>query len=421
MTTEPSPHRRRACIAIGFAIAAFLALRPLLTAYTDFGIYLDCARELVAGEANLYRDRGDIGAFLYPHVVLLPLAAIDLVLPEKLTRILYGLLLAAAATSLVVDALRTMRWFGPVSAWRIALLAVLFGRCITQNLTNAQLSLVVAACVARGVVTLANGRDVRAGIAFGVAIALKLTPAIFVVALPAMGRVRAGLVAAATTAALVLVAPLPFLSTSEHLRHLGDFHDAVLDPLFHSESRGTSAEVGPSASIRGTLDYLLQPRPRDADGRTLAIADLDGTQLRIAKLSWTLLLLGIAAFGWIRARQLDARSAILVRCAITVIVMSLLSPLTRVYHLAAIAPAAALLCAIGPGSGRVARTFAIATWVAFAVALPLRQRKLLGDELWWTLDNVGLIHFGLVAMLVWCAAIAPHANATEAPRPAPTP
>jgi hypothetical protein len=78
--------------------------------------------------------------------------------------------------------------------------------------------------------------------------------------------------------------------------------------------------------------------------------------------------------------------------------MAFFSPLVRVYHLAAALVPAVLFCR-GPREGRDWLWFASAAAVLFAMTL--RQRNLLGDHLWRVLDLGGLLHFGLIGMLVW--------------------
>jgi hypothetical protein len=58
----------------------------------------------------------------------------------------------------------------------------------------------------------------------------------------------------------------------------------------------------------------------------------------------------------------------------------------------------ALFCR-GPRRGRDVLWWATALAVLFA--LTLRQRWLLGETLWRSLDGGGLLHFALVGMLVW--------------------
>jgi hypothetical protein len=77
--------------------------------------------------------------------------------------------------------------------------------------------------------------------------------------------------------------------------------------------------------------------------------------------------------------------------------MALLSPLTRVYHLAAAMLPGLLFCT-GPRR-RDWLWWSVALGLAFS--MPLRQKNLLGETLWRALDDYGLLHFALVGLCVW--------------------
>jgi len=283
-----------------------------------------------------------------------------------------------------------------LSPWRWLMFAGLFGRCIMQNLTHGQLGLWVACLLLRGATRLQARRDLAAGGCFAVAAALKLTPLLFVLALPCMGRWRAGLMTALGTAVLVLLVPWPFLGTAEHSRHLHDFYRAMIAPQFGVGDSPVLA-YHPGPSVAGTFDYLLQARPLDAEGYRVNLVDLPDTAVRVIKLLWSLLLAALLGSTFLRARALPQARRVSVQVAMTMLAMALFSPLTRVYHLAMALLPAALFCH-GPRRRDFAWWFAAAV---FALTLPLRQRHLLGEPLWRWFDNGGLLHFGLVALLLW--------------------
>src|SRR5262249_44088242 len=166
--------------AAAFAIAA----RNLIGGYGDLGIYLDVARELWHGTADLYRPRSDGTTWAYPPCAALPFAALLAFGSDAVARWLWCGGLGVATALLAVDLRTAMRAAGGLSPWRWLAFGVLFQRCVAQNLTHGQLSLWVGVCMLRGVVHLQQGRDGRAGSWLGMAAALKLTPVAFVLALP---------------------------------------------------------------------------------------------------------------------------------------------------------------------------------------------------------------------------------------------
>ncbi|MBM4061466.1 MAG: DUF2029 domain-containing protein, partial [Planctomycetes bacterium] len=212
-------------------LAAAIAAKNLVGGYGDLGIYLDAAREFRQGGIDLYRDRAGSGPWAYPPFVALPFAALQAALPDGPIRWLYCLLLGLGTALLLGDLARALRPFGGLRWWQWLAFGLLFQRCIAQNLTHGQLSLWVGTCVARGVVLLQRGSDRAAGVAFGLAAALKLTPLLFLLALPCMRRPRAALAMAMTVAVAWFVAPWPFCGAAEHLRHFGDFGRTVAGSL----------------------------------------------------------------------------------------------------------------------------------------------------------------------------------------------
>src|SRR4030095_2275082 len=99
--------------------------------------------------------------------------------------------------------------------WQWLVFGVLFQRCLAQNLTHGQLSLWVGPFVALGVADLMRGRYLRAGAWLGVAAALKLTPLLFLLALPLMRRPRAAAMMLAVTLAAVLLVPWAVLAAAQ--------------------------------------------------------------------------------------------------------------------------------------------------------------------------------------------------------------
>ncbi|HEX5050815.1 MAG TPA: glycosyltransferase 87 family protein [Planctomycetota bacterium] len=378
-------------------LAAAIAARSLVGAYCDFGIYLDVAREFRAGGFDIYRDRIEVGPWLYPHVAVLPFVALDAVFGDAGSRWVWSLLLGLGTALLLRDTSRALRAFGGLRWWQWLAFGVLFQRCLAQNLTHGQLSLLVGVFVAGGVVHLQQQRDRRAGAWFAIAAALKLTPVLFLPALPLMRRPRAAAAMLVATAAAVLLVPLPFCGLAEHLRHLGDFWRTVSGVLSPAGPTGQmSMHAGPS--ISGTLDYLLQPTPFDLDGHTVNVLSLGDSSLRLVKLAWSAFVGGLLlAWFWLARRHPEPQRLALQSAAV-MLAMLFFTPLVRVLHLATAMLPFALFCR-GPRDRRDGLWWAVATAMLFAMTL--RQKNLIGATLWRTLDGGGLLHFALVAMLIW--------------------
>lgn len=395
---------RHAVPLLVFAIGSGLALKNLIGSYGDFGIYLDVAREFQAGGVDLCRDRPNSGPWLYPHVAALPFVALLQLCGDHGARIVWSLGLGATAAWLVAVLARVLREHAPMPLLGWVAFAVLFQRCFAQNLTHGQLSLFVGAAVVAGSAALVRGRPAAAGLWLGCATALKLTPGLFLLALPLMGQWRAAVWMAATVLVAVLLVPWPFCGTEGHLRHLHDFAEhtfgAVLAP---QQTTVTQSYAGPS--VRGAIDYLLQPKPTDAAGHTANVLACSDATVTLVRMAWTAALgLVFAAWFWC-ARRLPLPQRLLHQTAATAMALSLFSPLLRVYHLPAAALAFALFCRGARRAGAASKPRTDVLWWLTALvllfAMTLRQKKLLGETLWRALDGGAFLHLGLVLLCVW--------------------
>jgi hypothetical protein len=406
-TAFPKPSRSWLWPLVAAAIAFGISAQKLVGGYGDLGIYLDAAREWSAGGVDLYRPREGSGPYLYPHFALAPLALLLHVFGDAGTRWIWCGLMAFATAWLLRSLVRCAAPFGSLRPWQWVVFGVLFQRCIAQNLTHGQLSLLVGAFVAAGIAALAERRPTRAGVWLGAAAALKLTPVLFVLALPFLRQWRAAAVMATTIVALVVVLPWPLCGTEEHLRHLADFWRASTSSLEHgSDAAIVRLHAGPS--VAGTFDYLLQPRPFDEQGRTVNLFDVGDGTLRAVKIIWSLGLCALFGAWFLRARGLaDGPRLVHQACAVT-LAMSVFAPLLRVYHLAAVLPAAMLFCT-GPRTSAppIRRDWLwLTTAGVLLVTMTLRQRNLLGETLWRALDTGGPLHLGLIGLAVWCCRAA---------------
>ncbi len=380
-------------------VAAGIAAASLLRTDGDLGIYLDVARELVAGGTDVHRDRGAKGPFVYPHVAALPFVLLHEALGDTGARVAWSAVLGLATVWLLRSAARCVEPFGGLCWWQWLVFGVLFQRCIAQNLRHGQLSLVVGALVVAGTACLVRGRDVRGGCWLGLAAALKLTPALFLVALPLFGRVRAAVAMLAAAAVAVLLLPWPLCGTAEHGRHLQTFAATVRASLTDPATAAiTEHYAGPS--VRGALDHLLQPRPTDRDGHTVNLFAVDDGTLRAVRSGWSAALAATFAWWCWRARRLPAAQRIAHRAGAVALAMSVFAPLLRTYHLAAAMVPFALFCR-GPRGSRDVLWWSAALLLLFT--LTARQKNLLGETLWRAFDGGAMLHAALVLLVLWLA------------------
>lgn len=212
LTGAPAPVRRillgaAVCvlpIAVGLYVASTSfpggTLRPWHPVMVDLDVYLEAGRVLLAG-GDFYRLPGPL-QFLYPPFAAL--LAVPLVF-FPLSAVQVGWTVAG---SLMIVAI--MHRFG-LSGWPLSLAsaaAIYVLQPVTWTLAFGQLGIVLVALVvldlAPGARALPGRRVLPEGMLTAVAAAIKLTPAIFVVYLLAVGKRRAAVVSVITAAALTL-------------------------------------------------------------------------------------------------------------------------------------------------------------------------------------------------------------------------
>lgn len=391
--------RRQVMWIVVFLAALGYSLRYLLRDYVDFDIYLDAARELADGEMNIYRPRETSGAFAYPHFLLLPLAWAQAVLSPQLVKAVWAVALAGTTVWILRDLRRVLLHTRGLSAWQWALFGLLALRFISQNLHHGQLSLLTSAVLLRGVFEISRGRPARGGAWLGVATALKLTPGLFLLPLLLTKRWKSAIWMSGVALALIVLFPLGFMEPGAHLRHLSDFSRAIVFPRLGIEGDSTFV-CGRSASIQGTLPYVLSEQPPHELGYQLTWFELSTAAAGMVQLLWTILLALVAAYAFLKPRS-PREDRWVWQSAVTMMAIALFSPLTYPYHLAGILLPVGLLCqAAWPTSRRMLH---IATVVLLAFSFTLRQRGLLGHEGWWLVHAAGLEHLALVALLLWLA------------------
>ncbi len=187
---------------------------------------------------------------------------------------------------------------------------------ISQNAAYGQVNTLLALLVMFDVFVLGRRNSRWAGIGIGLAMAIKLTPAIFLVYLVVSRRWRMLRVAILTAASATLVAAVVAPSaTWQYFTSL----------LWDSSRVGVPANTA-NQSINGVLARFTAPLPPD-------------------KLAWALCSIAILAVGFWRIRQAVAAQDTLLAVTVTGLVGVLISPVSWIHHAVWIVPAMVVLVA----------------------------------------------------------------------------
>ena len=294
--------------------------------------------------------------------------------------VLFGALailpLVAAATLLTAAGLvgLSLASFGAVPHRAVALLAVTGGvllEPVRTTLTFGQVNLVLMGLVAADCL-LGRTRWPR-GLLVGLAAAVKLTPAVFILFFLARRQPGAAVTATVTFAAATSAGML--LAPADSLRY---WHTTIFDP-----SRIGGGEFATNQSLRGALARLGLP-----------------------EVCWVVLVLVVLALAWRGARRAAEPVVALLVVALLVVAAAglLVSPVSWSHHWVWIVPAV-FVFAVRLYRNRRGMVALAAVVVAFAFGhrfLPhARQREL--EWTWW--QHVLGNSYVLVAMafLIWCA------------------
>jgi hypothetical protein len=313
----------------------------------DFAVYMWGGRA-IADDARLYTEQALAHWFTYTPfaaVVFAPWAAV----PTVLARLVWQL---ASVAALAGACAVTLRLAGRPVTRRALTTAVAAGLCLEpvyHTLFQGQVNLFLLALVLADVWLVSRGRRLG-GIGVGIAAAIKLTPAIFVVFFLVAGRTRAALTAAVTFG---LCGLLGYFVAPEASRMYW-LH------LFFDTSRVGAPYIS-NQSPYGALRRLFTNDPA-----------ID---------SWYLLVpLLIGVVGLSAAAVLARHGDWLAAAAATGTTGLLVSPISWAHHWVWIVPALAVLVRGGRGS----RIAALCSYVLFVLA-----------PMWWT------PHFGGPAEYGW--------------------
>lgn len=352
-----------------------------------------------------------LGAFLYaagmhrPYPPFWALACTPLtLLPMPLMRaLLYPLGLVPLA-ALIVMLHRRTRPFMPLPwprlFWATTLGLALASRFLIRELPECGANLMIFALAWGGFHCWSRRRDVLGGASLGLAIALKCTPALFVLYFAWKRQWR--IVAASTIAALVFtLSPMLWMGPHAFLNHarfwLGTVYQGATEP---HPLRGVLGDEEPyNLSLRPALGRYLVHLPPNHVGYPwrLDVLDLDpvlaGRIIRVVMLA----LLGVVAV--VISPRVGRRDGLVAawEAAAVAILMLLLSPITWRQHCVAVLPACLLLSRTWISRG-LPRTL-IGLTLGYALLVIVLDRGVIGPALTLRLDSLGVTAAALLLLL----------------------
>ncbi|MFI2372005.1 glycosyltransferase 87 family protein [Streptomyces sp. NPDC018833] len=370
---RPTTTRGRMLLIAGLACAVvlFLATVPLHRDWFDLGVYYGTVHHWADGGALYdYLVPGTHYGFTYP-----PFAAVCM-LPMTLvgwrSAVAFSVLLNAAAAAVILrwtagPLIRREGWT-PWYALALAGCAFALLEPVRDTVSFGQVNLLLLALVLADARLLAGGRAaLYAGIGTGLAAAIKLTPAVFIVHLLLTGRPRAAATAMAVALGATGIAAWAAPDASRVY---------WTEALWDTDRVGALAYVS-NQSWQGLVARLFAPHE---PSRAL----------------WALGVVVLLAVWAVRVRQANAARDHAAAFALTGVLACLISPVTWVHHLVWLSPAlvvlldAGLRAPEGPARRRL---------LAWAVALPV---VLCSSVVWlWSKDSTGLDGFLGGNIYVW--------------------
>lgn len=237
----------------------------------DFEVFWYTAKRLLHGEVDLYEFATPVKGrlFLYPPSAGILISPLGLV-PEAVAGVLWSLLKTGVLAALL--------WFSVASASRsrsatlgLALVtAVLTLQPITSDFGNGQINLVVMGLVVLGVAGLMSPRLARVGlgaVALAAAVALKATPALFLLLPLVQRRWKASILALVATLVLVVLLPAAWYGPAQARTLFGTFAEissGIVEGAAHRDRQVSLNEL-----VLFTIAQASERRPLhyDADER----------------------------------------------------------------------------------------------------------------------------------------------------------
>ena len=326
----------------------------------DFSVYL-WGGHAVAQDSRLYLVAGHGHWFTYPPFAA-ALFAVITTIPAAVGQVLWAL---ASVAGFAVACHLTLKLAGARPSWTATAgvtAAGLAAEPVYHTLFNGQINTILLALVLADVWRAAQGR--RAGIAIGIAAAIKLTPGIFILLFLLTRRTKAALIAMATFAGCTLIGYLvaPGASRLYWTRY------------FYDTKRVDAPYIG-NQSLYGTTIRLLGGESH-AGG-------------------WYLLLpLAVGVAGLATATLFARRGEWLTAAAVTGVTSLLVSPVSWTHHWVWVMPALIVLA----GGRRGDRAAAVCGGLLFVLA-----------PLWWAPHSLSRPDYGfhwLLSLVANCYVVA---------------
>jgi len=338
---------------------------------------LDVAREF--GRRFIARDDLYRNGLQYPYM---PMAAMFFaplaMVPASVAFVVrYAIAIASLVTTLILIRRMAAPEFAEHGFAASALTIVFAGHYIIRDLDDAGLHLLILALIVFGIYAAWRNRTVVSGFAFALALAIKVTPGLFI---PFMMWKRKWKLACICIAATIFWAALPmlWLGPSLWMHFQLQWTRVALGQVFGgvaAVAAGTEQEYQ-NQSLRAAVIFYLT----GGSIRYAASALQEANRYRYAEPIATLISLALLLYcGWRgRApyRGLDDRQWLIDSSAVLVLIL-LLSPVTWTQHMVFLIPAIYLIVAeaLGRISERTSIAVAMSIYVIFSLIL---TREILG-------------------------------------------
>jgi alpha-1,2-mannosyltransferase len=369
----------------------------------DFKLHWEFARRLAAGEdlyaGGLHIPYPPLWAFAHLPMTFLPMpVAKALQFPIGLAA-LGGLLWILRSLSARPFSLTRNNTF-----WIMATALFLSSRYLIRDFAELGVNTTMVALTWFSIWLWQRSRDAWAGVSLGFAIALKCTPAIFLVYLlwKRQWRFAGGALVAATCFTLL---PVLVMRPEQYTSHIRQWAENVVRGATNPDP--TVGVLGPeplqNMSLRPTLARYLMHLPKDHPGRARHPFYVDFLDLAKPAARWIisglLLLLLLSIFWWARAPVRDRTDpGLLWECAALSLLMLLLSPITWGQHAVAVLPATFFIAALGVSRGQMPR-WMLGFLGFYAVFVLVLNRDLLGRGLANLLGSYHVETFSILALL----------------------
>jgi hypothetical protein len=402
--------------AIAIAIAAVVVLAnwiaTMLTPRGDFSRHWEFGRRFVAGE-SLYTGGLDVP---YPPFFAVAYAPLSL-LPLRVAKPLLFLvgLAALAALMWILNSL-TQRSL-PLSRERLfwvgSATLLVASRFILRDFADGGQNLVLLGLTWCAIYLWTLGRTLFAGASLGLAIALKCTPALFVLYF-AWKRQWKFVGAALLFAAAFTLAPA-FRQTSDfsYAAHMQQWLDTVVPGVTQPDP--SIGVLGPeelqNKSLRPTLARYLMHLPDGHPGRIEGAGYVDFLNLSPQFAGLVIKAIMITMLGvifWLFRRPLTGHDDPMLawECATVSLLTLLYSPITWGQHCVAAIPAFFLIFR-SVASGRKLPPWMLWTLGVVAFVVLFTNRSFVGRDFSLSLESYHLVTLSLVALLVIALTLQP--------------